>query len=253
MTYFYPTDQVRVLAHRGLAIDANGKDLDENTLPAFERAVAVGAHYVESDIQVTADGVAVLFHDDDLLRVAGIDAPISSLSLSEVQAIRLHHGAQIPTLSEVLRALPQTRFNLDFKVAGAIAPAAKVIQDLGAQSRVLAASFSEARRAAAIAALPGVVSSGSSSVVLRAYFANLLRGQLLVNRATAGVQALQIPVGSGPIRFDNRRFITAMNRSNTEVHFWTINEPDEMKRLINLGANGLVTDRADLAMDLYGK
>lgn len=249
MTYLYPTSQVRVLAHRGLAIDAMGRELDENTLDSFACAVEVGADYIESDIQVTADGQAVLFHDDDLKRVAGIDAPISTLSLSEVQAIRLRHGAGIPTLKAALEAFPNARFNLDFKVAGAIIPAAAVISELRAQDRVLVASFSEARRVAASSLLPTAVSSAGSTRVLGAYFGVLLGSKPLTNWATKPIGVLQIPVGSGPIRFDNSRFIDAMKRANTEVHFWTINQPEEMIRLAKLGAAGIVTDRADLAID----
>jgi glycerophosphoryl diester phosphodiesterase len=248
MVYLYPTSQVRVLAHRGLALDANGHELDENTLDSFERAVQVGADYIESDIQVTADGQAVLFHDDDLQRVAGIDAPISSLSLAEVQAITLRHGSGIPTLKAALEAFPNARFNLDFKVAGAIIPAAKVISELAAQERVLVASFSEARRIAAAGLLSGSVSSAGSTRVLGAYFGVLLGLKPLTNWATKPIDVLQIPVGSGPIRFDNSRFVDAMKRTNTEVHFWTINEPEEMLRLAGLGASGIVTDRADLAL-----
>ncbi len=248
MTYLYPTTKVRVLAHRGLALDAQGKELDENTLDSFERAVQVGADYIESDIQVTADGQAVLFHDDDLVRVAGIDAPIGSLSLSEVQAITLRHGAGIPTLKSALEAFPNARFNLDFKVEGAIIPAAKVISELDAQERILVASFSEARRLAASRLLPKSVSSAGSTRVLGAYLGVLLGLRSLSAWATKPVQVLQIPVGSGPIHFDNRRFIAAMKLANTEVHFWTINEPDEMVRLAGLGASGIVTDRADLAL-----
>jgi glycerophosphoryl diester phosphodiesterase len=248
MTYLYPTDQVRVLAHRGLAIDENGKELDENTLDAFARAVQVGADYIESDIQVTADGQAVLFHDDDLKRVADIDAPISSLSLSEVQAITLRHGARIPSLKQALEAFPEARFNLDFKVTGAIAPAAKVISDLKAQDRILVASFSEARRVAASGLLPSAVSSAGSTRVLGSYFGVLFGLKPLTNWATRPIGVLQIPVGSGPLRFDNSRFIDAMKRTNTEVHFWTINDPEEMQRLAKLGASGIVTDRADLAL-----
>ena len=248
MTYLYPTTKVRVLAHRGLALDAQGKELDENTLDSFERAVQVGADYIESDIQVTADGQAVLFHDDDLVRVAGIDAPIGSLSLSEVQAITLRHGACIPTLKSALEAFPNARFNLDFKVEGAMIPAAKVISELDAQERILVASFSEARRLAASRLLPKSVSSAGSTRVLGAYLGVLLGLRSLSAWATKPVQVLQIPVGSGPIHFDNRRFIAAMKLANTEVHFWTINEPDEMVRLAGLGASGIVTDRADLAL-----
>jgi glycerophosphoryl diester phosphodiesterase len=84
--------------------------------------------------------------------------------------------------------------------------------------------------------------------VLGSYFGVLFGLKPLTNWATRPIGVLQIPVGSGPLRFDNSRFIDAMKRTNTEVHFWTINDPEEMQRLAKLGASGIVTDRADLAL-----
>ena len=246
--YFYPTDAVRIFAHRGLAIAADGTPLDENTLPAFARALEVGADYIESDIQVTLDGVPVLFHDDDLQRVAGVPSPIGKLTLEAVKAIPLEHGGQIPTLAEALEAFPSARFNLDFKSVSSITAGCRVIVEHGAQARVLAASFSDARGEAAAAKLPGVATSAGAMRTLRAILAHKIGAGILLGMAVDNVDALQIPTHQGRLRLDTKRFIANVKKHGAEVHFWTINDPAEMKRLVALGANGIVTDRADIAV-----
>lgn len=235
----------RIFAHRGFA-----KNDAENTLEAFYSAIIAGATHIESDLQVTRDGVAVLFHDDDLLRVAGLPLKVSQLTLGQLQGLELIDGGLIPTLEQALTAFPSARFNLDFKVWGSIQPAAEVINRLRANNRVLVASFSERRRAAALKQLGGkVASSAGSPRVLGLYIANLLGLKALINRLARPVQLLQLPVKVGLIRFDNRKFIASMAKAGLEVHFWTINEPAEMTRLIGLGAHGIVTDRTDLAVN----
>lgn len=104
--YFSPA-KPRIFAHRGLAEPLN---LDENTIPAFQAAIDHGATHLESDTQATSDGHAVLFHDPDLKRVAGIDALVSELTLTEVSEIRLANGGTIPTLFEALTHFPTALF-----------------------------------------------------------------------------------------------------------------------------------------------
>ena len=235
----------RIFAHRGFA-----KNNAENTLEAFKSALFAGATHIESDLQVTRDGVAVLFHDDDLLRVAGLPLKISQLTSSQLQDLVLIDGGFIPTLEQALTAFPGARFNLDFKVWGVVEPATEVINRLRANNRVLVASFSERRRAAALKQLEGkVASSAGSARVLGLYIAYLLGFKALIKRLARPVQLLQLPVKAGVMRFDNPRFIAAMAKAGLEVNFWTINEPAEMTRLIGLGAHGIVTDRADLAVN----
>lgn len=246
--YFYPTDAVRIFAHRGLAVAADGSAFDENTLEAFARALEVGADYIESDIQVTRDGVAVLFHDDTLLRVAGVDSPVNRLTWDELSQIKLAHGGRVPSLAETLEAFPGARFNLDFKSVASILAGTKVIHDHGAQARVLVASFSDARKQAAASKLPGVATSAGSMRAARAAIAHRLGGGILLGMAVAPVDALQIPVSQGRLRLDSPGFIRNLHKHGVEVHYWTINDPERMKALVAAGADGIVTDRADIAV-----
>jgi glycerophosphoryl diester phosphodiesterase len=243
--YFSPA-LPRIFAHRGFAV---APGISENTIPAFRAALELGASHLESDIQVTKDGVPVLFHDDDLLRVAGLPRKIGELRIDEVLELALLDGGNIPTLREALTALPEARFNLDLKVWGAMVPAVELIRELGAENRVLVSSFSDRRRAKALSLFAKPVSSSAgSSRVLVLWFAASLRVGWLIRLLARPVQALQIPTGKGPIRFDSPAFMSQMKAAGLEVHYWTINEAEEMRRLISLGADGIVTDRTDIAV-----
>jgi glycerophosphoryl diester phosphodiesterase len=241
----------RVLAHRGLAVDAG---VDENTFSAFESAVRAGVSYVESDIQVTSDGIAVLFHDDDLARVAGLAKRIDQLTLFELSEVKLSQGGSVPTLEETLLKFETLNFNLDVKVWGAIDPAAEVINRLGVHDRVLVSAFSDRRRRAALRRLSKpVASSAGSGLVIALYLASRLGLIGLMRAISKNADAVQVPIRSGPLRFDSPSFISRAQRAGLEVHFWTINEVTEIKRLVELGADGIVTDRADLALTFLQK
>ena len=127
-------------AHRGGASDA-----PENTEPAFRAAVELGYRYLETDVHVTADGVLVAFHDDDLQRTCGMPGRISELPWSKVATARVDGTAPIPRLDELLDAWPDARWNIDCKVAGAVAPLARAVSEHQALDRVCVASFSDRR------------------------------------------------------------------------------------------------------------
>ncbi|MEY4367715.1 MAG: hypothetical protein RLZ28_1130 [Actinomycetota bacterium] len=243
----------RVLAHRGLSfVGAQGQpSIDENTIQAFINAQQVGAQLIESDLQVTKDGVPVLFHDDDLARVAGINRKVRDLTLVELQKVSLEFGSRIPTLREALIALPNAKFNLDFKVAEAIKPAVRIIEELEAQDRILVACFSDGRRRQALALLnkPLATSAGSLTVI-RLWLASKFGNTRAIARLAEGIDALQIPTHSGKINLSTPKFIRAMQDAGLELHYWTINDPAQMLELLQLGADGLVTDRADLAVEV---
>lgn len=260
LTYLSPkfrTGAVRVLAHRGLAaahhtsgIDTP-KTIEENTIEAFQLALQGGADYIESDIQVTSDGVPVLFHDDDLFRVASRAERINQLTFSQLEQISMPGGGKIPTLEKALTELPEARFNLDFKVSGAISPAVAVINQLGAQNRVLVASFSEARRKSAVRQITGEVASSAGSIrVIWLFLAHQMRFDRLFGLIARPVSALQLPTKVAFMRFAKPSFIERAQKHGLEVHFWTINSAEQMSELILMGADGLVTDRTDLARQI---
>ncbi len=241
--YFSPA-KPRIFAHRGLAEPLN---LDENTIPAFQAAIDHGATHLESDTQATSDGHAVLFHDPDLKRVAGIDALVSELTLTEISEIRLANGGTIPTLFEALTHFPTAFFNLDIKTKLAIEPTIQAIEDAKAHNRVLVSSFSNPTRKSALKKFSQpVATSASASVALAAWASHTLFFGLGFRSIVSEVDALQVPVRLGIVNFSNSAFIKRVQRHKTEIHFWTINDPIEMSALINAGADGIVSDRVDL-------
>ena len=244
----------RIIAHRGARLSEQGQPIDENTIQAFTAALVSGAELLETDLQVTSDGVAVIFHDQDLKRMTGLDKKVSQVSASEIAQLELEFGGQIPTLEQVLLALPDSKFNLDFKVADVVQPACQVIEKLNAQNRVLLASFSARNIESAASYLPNCVRSLGSLQVLKFYLAYRLKLLFWAKSLAKDAIALQIPIKFRFIRFDSAQFIQFAHEFSLEVHFWVVNEPSEMLRLSVLGADGIITDYpAVAAKTLRGK
>jgi glycerophosphoryl diester phosphodiesterase len=242
----------RIFAHRGLVFQGDRQVVDENTIDSFELALAAGADYLETDLQLTEDGVAVLFHDSDLSRLVGAKQSVSSLTLSELKQIRLPFGGTIPTLQEALEKFPTAKFNLDFKTRSTESPGMAVIKANGAYERVLVSSFSEASRVRALSHSPvPITSSAGSSKVLASYMLARLNMTKQLAHSLADVQALQIPTRMYGIDFTHPRFVEAVLNQDKEIHYWTINDPAEMISLFALGAHGIVTDRCDIATKVF--
>jgi glycerophosphoryl diester phosphodiesterase len=247
-----PDARPRIFAHRGLVFEGDRQVVDENTIDSFELALAAGADYLETDLQLTKDGVVVLFHDSDLSRLVGSKQSISSLALGEIKQIRLPFGGSIPTLQEALEKFPSAKFNLDFKTPSTESPGMAIISDAGAYERVLVSSFREASRVRALAHSPvQITSSAGSSKVLTSYALARLNMTKPLAASLADVQALQIPTKMYGIDFTHPRFVEAVLNQNKEIHYWTINEPNEMVSLFALGAHGIVTDRSDIATKVF--
>lgn len=234
-----------MFAHRGLAIGA-----PENTRMAFDLALAAGASHLETDVHASKDGVAVICHDAELSRIASLSASVAELTFAELRALSLPNGQRLMSLAEALEALPHAHFNIDVKVAAAVAPTAAAILASDATDRVLITSFSEGRRRATVRLLPGVASSASAPRFAVAVVAAKLGLSPVVRRALRGLVAVQVPQRAGPLRITTPRVIRAMHRAGVEIHVWTVNDESEMTALLDLGVDGLVTDRTDLAVPL---
>ena len=232
-----------MLAHRGLAVSA-----PENSLLAFQHAVELGIDHVETDVHASRDGHAIVAHDDDLSRVGGVAARVDALTAAQLSRVDLGGGHHVPTLVEALDAFPETRFNIDLKSEAAIAPTVEAIRVTGAEHRVLLTSFSEQRRREALRLLPGVATSASGPRFAAALLASVVRATPLVRRALRGLHAVQIPERAIGLTTVTPSRIRAFHAAGVEVHVWTINDPADMSRLLALGVDGIVTDRADLAL-----
>jgi glycerophosphoryl diester phosphodiesterase len=247
-----PDSRPRIFAHRGLVYEGGRQVVDENTIDSFELALAAGADYLETDLQLTKDGIAVLFHDSDLSRLVGSKKSISSLTLGELKLVKLPFGGTIPTLQEALEKFPSAKINLDFKTPSTESPGMAVISAAGAHERVLVSSFSESSRVRALAHSPvPITSSAGSSKVLASYALARLNLTAQLAASLADVQALQIPTRMYGIDFTHPRFVETVLNQNKEIHYWTVNDPNEMVSLFALGAHGIVTDRSDIAIKVF--
>lgn len=234
--------------------DPDGHVVAENSFAAVAAAHAAGAVYIESDCHRTADGTVVLFHDEDLTRVTGDPRRIAEVSTRELEALMAPRGGLI-TLAQALESFPAVRFNFDIKAADAAEPGGRIIAPHA--HRVLITSFADDHRRAALdsamhagAEIRPATSAGTATIA-RVLAAVGTRSTRLVGRALAGIDAVQVPERRGRVRILSPRLIAAVHAHDVEVHVWTVNDPAEMQRLRSLGVDGVVTDRVDLAIDVF--
>jgi glycerophosphoryl diester phosphodiesterase len=238
---FLDAPRPRLFAHRGLAVD-----VDENTIEAFRAALAAGATVIETDVHASRDGIAVISHDPDLVRMAGDARRIGELSAAESADIRLRRGGRLATLAEALETFPDVRFNIDVKEDAVVLPTVRAITRANAAHRVLLSGFGQRRRRRAVRALRGAATSASSIGALCALVGARLRFGALVRLALHDVDAVQVPLRQGPMVIVSPAFIRAVHAAGREVHVWTINEPADMVRLLDQGVDGIMSDRCDV-------
>ncbi len=221
-------------AHRGGASDE-----PENTMPAFARAVELGYRYVETDVHVTADGVLLAFHDDVLDRVTDRTGVVADLPWSEVAAARVDGTEPIPLLEDLLGTWPDLRVNIDPKHDGAVDALAEVIVRSGAIDRVCVGSFSD-RRLARLRRRLGerLCWSHGPAGIARARV-----GSLGVPVGRLGAAWVQVPVRQGRVTIVDERFVHFVHHRGLQLHVWTIDDEDEMDHLLDLGVDGIMTDR----------
>ncbi len=236
-----------VMAHRGFSRDGL-----ENSMAAFAAAVELGVTHLETDVHATADARLVAFHDDVLDRVTDGRGSLATLPWDQVRRARIGGTEPVPLLEDVLGTWPDVRLNIDVKAPAAVGPLVDAVHRTRSWDRVCIASFSDARRRAVLRRLPaGVASSPGQSTV--AVFWVATRGPYAVSalrRLTADVVCLQVPERHGRVRVVDRRFVRAAHAAGLQVHVWTVDEPDDMHRLLDLGVDGLISDRADTALDV---
>lgn len=220
-----------VIGHRG----ASGEH-PENTLPAFEAAVAQGADAVELDVRVSADGVPVVIHDPTVDRTTNGTGAVAAFSLEALQSLDAGGGARIPTFKEVLARFDRLPMIVEIKAVAASQPVTRLLQLFGAEGRVLVGSFEHAALAPFRAA--GLVTSASRWETARWWLATRVA---LAPRRTR-YQAFTVPETEGRLRVVDRRFMRATKRRGLPVHVWTVNEPMQALRLRALGVNGLITN-----------
>ena len=238
-------------AHRGGAAHA-----PENSWRAFEHAVGLGYRYLETDLQATADGVLVAFHDRTLTRVCGQDGRVRRLSYAELSAARIDGTEPIPVLEDLLTAWPDIRFNLDVKDVPAIAPLPEVLRRTNAWDRVCLVSFSASRLRATRRALGRPVCMAASPLGTAAVLFGGPSGRhdrtgpgkqwpLTDWIARSGVRCVQVPASMATASFIARSHVLGLH-----VHAWTVNDQPTMQRLLDLGVDGIMTDETVALRDV---
>ncbi|HTJ76305.1 MAG TPA: glycerophosphodiester phosphodiesterase family protein [Acidimicrobiales bacterium] len=229
------------VAHRGGAAEQ-----PENTMPAFAAAVAMGYRYVETDVHATADGVLLAFHDHSLDRVTDMKGDVGALPYSTVRSARVG-GEPIPLLEDVLGTWPELRVHVDAKHGAAVAPLVAAVERTGAHDRVCLGAFSD-RRVSAIRKLSGgrICTWMGRREILALRAASI---GLPAPRSPAG--CTQVPVRQGRLPLVDRRLVAAAHRRGVAVHVWTINDDAEMERLLDLGVDGLLSDRPSVLKEVF--
>ena len=242
---FLDSPGVLAFAHRG-AHGPEAGGVPENTMAAFEAAVRLGYRYVETDVHRTADGVLVAFHDERLDRVTDRRGAIADLPWSAVEEARLAGDEGVPLLEDLLGSWPDLRVNVDAKADAAVEPLAEVIERAGCIDRVCVGSFSGKRLTRLRRRLgPRLCTSlGPLGTV------QLRIASLGVPVGPVPAPCAQVPVRRGPVPVVDRRFVATAHRRGLQVHVWTIDGRAEMERLLDLGVDGLMTDRPALLKEV---
>jgi glycerophosphoryl diester phosphodiesterase len=236
------------MAHRGGALHPDLLGV-ENTLRAFRSAVDLGYRYLETDVQVTRDDVLVAFHDEDLGRVTDREGRLRDLPYAEVSRARVGGTEPVPALNDLLDHLPQGRFNIDLKTPAAVGPMIELIESRRLHDRVCIGSFDELtiRRFRRACSRPVATSCGILSTAL-------LRLVPLGRRWPAALHgagsAYQVPVGRYGIPITTAAFVRRAHASGAQVHVWTVDDRRQMEDLLDLGVDGIITDRTDVLREV---
>ncbi|MBX3488096.1 glycerophosphodiester phosphodiesterase [Parvibaculum sp.] len=234
-------DGLLAFAHRGGA-----GSWPENTMPAFQGAVDLGYRYIETDVHATRDGVLLAFHDDKLDRVTDRTGVIAEMDYADVKQARVDGREPIPLMAELLSAWPELRINIDPKRDNAAGPLIRLLKDMKAIDRVCVTAFSGKRTAGIRAALGPRLCTGMGPMSTARLRFSSWSGPLGFVWGGFAEGCAQIPVKQHGIRLVDRALVNRAHELGLQVHVWTIDDPAEMRRLIDAGVDGLMTDEPAL-------
>jgi glycerophosphoryl diester phosphodiesterase len=243
------------IAHRGGA-----EDLPENTIPAFDAAVALGYGHLETDAHVSADGVVFSFHDHILDRVTDRRGRLSKLTADEISgADAAYHfspdgrshplrgtGIGVPTMEEVLARWPDVFVNIDAKSDRVVEPLVELLRRLDAFDRVCIGSFRDERLRRVRRLTDEAVCTSMGPTSIAAAWLASRTGRM----PRFGADCLQVPVRARRLVVVDRRLLDAAHSAGLQVHVWTIDDEPEMTVLLDLGVDAIMTDRPRLLRDV---
>ena len=241
---YLETSKPIAFAHRGGTSAA-----PENSMRAFQHAVDLGYRYLETDVHATADGHVVAFHDNDLQRTCGSSLKIAEATIDELGSARIDGTDPIPMLTEILNAWPEVNLNIDCKSDAVVAPLIQQLRISKCLDRVCIGSFSD-KRLARIREEFG--SSVCTSMGPREVATLVMSTHARVPiRPTRHALVAQIPVQQGPIPVVTKRTVQRAHDLGLFVHVWTIDDPQEIGRLLDLGADGIMSDDTIALRDVF--
>lgn len=229
-------------AHRGGSGTAGNVGI-ENSLAAFAHAYELGYRYLETDVRMSSDGVVYAIHDEALDRLTGSPDPVAALTAESLDLQRLDQREPFARLDALYEAFPDARLNIDVKADDAVEETCAIVAAHDAVDRTCLSSFSHARLTRIRRILPEVATSASRREVA---FAKFLPRRLFRPKGVC----LQVPAGYRGIRLVTRRFIRRAHALGLQVHVWTVDDADEMHQLLDLGVDGIITDRTDVLKDV---
>lgn len=230
---------VAVLAHRGGSLESY-----ENTIESFHYSKNIGCKFIETDVQLSSDGIPYIFHDDTFLRLLGKNIIFNSLDSSEIDKLRLFENHPIPKLDTVLKTFPDLYFQIDVKTDEVALPTLEVIKKNNAMNRVCIASFSSKRLQNVYKKYPEICLSMGPNEVLKM----LLSSFGLYRKSIIG-DCLQIPIYQYGIKLVTKRFVEFVHKKGLKICVWTINDETTFKNLIDIGVDGIITDKPKLLFE----
>ncbi len=253
-----------IIAH---ADDAGSGLWPGNTMPFLDGVADLGVDVLEMDAHMTKDGHPVLLHDDTVDRTTNGSGLVSDMSLDEIKALEVGgnwtqddgasypykgQGMQIPTVEEVFQRFPDYPMVIEIKQESPsmALPFCDLIRRHDMAEKVLVPSFSDQAISEFRAACPEVATAAGSDEARNFVIANFLLASGLLEPA---YQAFQVPEESGGIPVVIPHFVNSAQDHNLQVHVWTVNESEDMKRFIDMGVDGIMTDRPDRLLDLLGR
>jgi glycerophosphoryl diester phosphodiesterase len=256
-TTYFSGPRPRIFAHRGASGVA-----PENTLAAFRLGIAAGATHLEMDVHATRDGRIVVLHDPTLDRTTDLRGAVKELDWAAVKeadagarfvdpsgaAPFSARGVRIPLLGEVLAAFPDVPLNIEVKQAGPaiVSEVVALLDRARASSRVLLAAESQAVMNEIRQQYQGPTGFSADEVV--EFYQRSLEDRMHGYRPPGA--ALQVPLSHEGIEVVSRKFVDDAHRVRVEVHVWTLNDADEIRGVLQLGADGIMSDFPALAAEV---
>ena len=224
---------VAVLAHRGGSFESF-----ENTIESFYYSQSLGCKFIETDVQISSDGIPYIFHDETLTRLLGKNDVFSNLDSSEIEDLRIFESHKIPRLDETLQTFPDMCFQIDVKTDEVAMPALEVIHKCRAEDRVCIASFNSSRLSKVNNKYPEIcLSMGPSEV------GKMLLSSFGLYKKTIMGDCLQVPMYYYGIKVVTKRFIDFIHSKGLKICVWTINDEKTFRKLIEMKVDGIITDK----------